>query len=33
MKRIGFTDAELSNYIAYKDSSDFRAIEDTTTIE
>lgn len=33
MKCIGFTDAELSNYIAYKDSSDFRAIEDTTTIE
>lgn len=33
MKRIGVTDAELSNYIAYKDSSDFRAIEDTTIIE
>lgn len=33
MKRIGFTDAELSKYIAYKDSSDFRAIEDTTIIE
>lgn len=33
MKRIGVTDAELSNYIAYMDNSDFRAIEDTTIIE
>lgn len=33
IKRIGVTDAELSNYIAYKDSSDFRAIEDSTIIE
>ncbi|MBR2153384.1 MAG: insulinase family protein [Bacteroidaceae bacterium] len=33
MKRIGVTDAELEKYISYKDSSDFRAIEDTTVIE
>ena len=33
MKRIGVTDAELAKYISYRDSSDFRAIEDTTVIE
>ena len=33
VKRIGVTDEELSKYISYKDSSDFRAIEDTTVIE
>ena len=33
MKRIVVTDKELSNYISYKDSSDFRAVEDTTVIE
>ena len=33
MKRIGVSDEELSNYISYKDSSDFRAVEDTTVIE
>ncbi len=33
MKQIGVTDAELSKYISYKDSSDFRANEDTTVIE
>lgn len=33
MKRVGISDAELANYIAYKDSSDFRAIEDTTIIQ
>ncbi len=33
IKRGGVTDAELSKYIAYKDSSDSRAIEDTTVIE
>ena len=33
MKQIGVTDSELAKYIAYKDSSDFRAIEDTTVIE
>ena len=33
MKRIGVSDEELSNYISYKDSSDFRAVEDTTAIE
>ena len=33
IKRVGVTDAELSKYIAYKDSSDSRAIEDTTVIE
>lgn len=33
MKQIGVTDAELAKYISYRDSSDFRAIEDTTVIE
>lgn len=33
MKRIGVTDAELAKYISYRDSSDFRAVEDTTVIE
>lgn len=33
MKRIGVSDEELAKYISYKDSSDFRAIEDTTVIE
>ena len=33
IKRVGVTDAELSKFIAYKDSSDSRAIEDTTVIE
>ena len=33
MKRIGVSDEELSKYISYKDSSDFRAVEDTTVIE
>ena len=33
MKRIGVSDEELAKYISYKDSSDFRAVEDTTVIE
>lgn len=33
MKRIGVTDEELAKHISYRDSSDFRAIEDTTVIE